>query len=56
MSYVNMWKTTLRSTIWNMSQDFIAVEEEHSKQLANMTKNLEFSERQRRLMANSKYQ
>ena len=52
--YANLSKTTLWSVNGIMSWRSIAVQKEHSKQLGNMTMNLEISERQRQLMANSK--
>ena len=44
LCYVNLSKTTVWSTDWNMGWDSMAVEKEHSKQLANMTMNLEIPE------------
>ena len=44
LCYVSMWKTTLLSAKGIMGWKSIAEEKEHSKQLANMTNNLEFSE------------
>ena len=44
LRYVSMWKTTLLSAKGIMEWKSIAEEKEHSKQLANMTINLEFSE------------
>ena len=46
LCYVNMWKSTLWSTNWIMGWKTIAIEKEHSKQLANVTMNLGFSDRQ----------
>ena len=54
LCYVNLWKTSLWSTNWIMGWDVIAVEKEYNKQLANLTMNMDFSKRQRQLMANSK--
>ena len=45
--YVNLSKTTVWSLKWIMSWRSIAVEKEHSKQLANKTTVQNFSERQR---------
>ena len=47
LCYVIMCKTTFLSANWNMGWRNIAVEKEHSKQLANMTTVQNFSERQR---------
>ena len=54
LCYVNLWKTSLWSTNWIMGWDVIAVEKEYNKQLTNLTMNMDFSKRQRQLMANSK--
>ena len=56
LCYVNLRTTTVWSTNWIMGWKIIAVVKEHSKQLTQMTINLEFSGRQRRLMTNSKHQ
>ena len=56
LCYVNLSKTTVWSVKWIMGWRSIAVEKEHSKQLANMTMKLKISVWQRRFMANSKDQ
>ena len=44
LCYVNLSKTTVWSVKWIMGWRSIAVEKEHSKQLANMTMKLKISE------------
>ena len=56
LCFVDLRKTTFLSANWIMGWKIVPVEKEHSKQLANVTLNLEFSDRHRRLTTNSKNQ
>ena len=56
LCYVSMWQTTFLSANWKMGWKIIAAEKEHITQLRKMAMKLDLSERQRRLVSNSKNQ